>query len=285
MGSLVKTAISPGIADHSGVLASLDLPVPEATVIERRVFEYGKAKWKDLKLDLLGFDWDSVMSVGDADGSAGRFERKFMEFIEQFIPSKTFFETKSSHEWLDDGCRRLISAKRAAWGTADFIAKRDACTQGLFEAYNAYVRRIQGKLSRLKQSSREWWRLSKSLMALGSSSSAIPHLKSADGWAKSASEKATLLAETFQAKAALDDPVVNEHHGQIFRNENEQNDGFIPIRRRYVRKVLKGLDEHSGTGPDRIAARVLRNCRLELEVPITMLARIVFNQGDRKSVV
>ena len=53
----------------------------------------------------------------------------------------------------------------------------------------------------------------------------------------------------------------------------------MPIRRRYARRVLKDLDEHSSTGPDKISARVLRRCRDALEIPITLLARVIFNEG------
>jgi hypothetical protein len=43
--------------------------------------------------------------------------------------------------------------------------------------------------------------------------------------------------------------------------------------------VLKNLDENSGTGPDGISSRVLRQCRAQLEIPITLLARVIINQG------
>ena len=44
------------------------------------------------------------------------------------------------------------------------------------------------------------------------------------------------------------------------------------------------MDEHSGTGPDQIAARVLRQCRDALEVPVLLLARVIFNQGRWPSI-
>ena len=58
-----------------------------------------------------------------------------------------------------------------------------------------------------------------------------------------------------------------------------QGGGFLHIRRRYVRRVLKQLDAHSGTGPDGISARVLRECRGALELPVLLLTRVIFNQG------
>ena len=46
-----------------------------------------------------------------------------------------------------------------------------------------------------------------------------------------------------------------------------------------MRRVLKQLDAHSGTGPDGISARVLRECRGALELPVLLLTRVIFNQG------
>ena len=180
-----------------------------------------------------------------------------LHFMHQYIPHKTITDEKSAHQWLDDGCRRLIREQRSAWGSALFVEKRDACTFGLLEAYTAFVRRTKAKLSRLKPSSREWLKISRSLMSLGGSAEVIPPLKHDDGsWASSASDKANLLADTFAKKSRLNDPAENDFSELQWTNDLSQGNGFLPIRNRYVRRVLKELDEHSGTGPDGISARI-----------------------------
>ena len=88
--------------------------------------------------------------LDDADGSALRFERRLWEFMCRFIPRKRIADDKTQHQWVDEGCRRLIREKRLAWGTDEFAAKRDVCTRGLLDAYNAFVRRIRSKLASLK---------------------------------------------------------------------------------------------------------------------------------------
>ena len=279
--SINNVSVLPGIADHSAVLVDANFPLPVATTLERHVFSFNEARWGDLRRAIADTDWAAIIVADDADGSTERFEQHLMLLIMRFVPSKTVTDSKSSHAWLNDECRRLIADKRRAWGTDAFIAKRDECTAGLLRAYHNYIRRIRGKLSKLKPSSREWWRISKSLMSMGSSTEVIPPLKHPDGsWAKSPSEKAELLASTFAAKSHLDDREFNDY-ATISFNEGaaEQGDDFIPIRRRYTRRVLKELDEHSSTGPDKISARVLRRCRDALEIPITLLARVIFNEG------
>ena len=102
-----------------------------------------------------------------------------------------------------------------------------------------------------------------------------PPLKHDDGtWATSASDKANLLAETFANKSRLNDPAVNVFSELQGPSDVSQGNGFLPIRKRYVRRTLKGLDEHSGTGPDGISSRILRQCRDALELPVLLLARL-----------
>ena len=88
------------------------------------------------------------------------------------------------------------------------------------------------------------------------------------------------MASTFSAKSCLDDQELDDYANVVFHEGAiEQGDGFIVFRKRYSRRVLKALDEDSGTGPDQIYARVLRRCRDALEMPITSLAKVIFKEG------
>ena len=210
LGPLIHTKVVAGIADHSGVLCTLRCPVPAAVMVQREVLLYSRAKWTELRQAISNYDWSSDIVHGDADCSAERFQARLINFIHKFIPRKVISDEKSGHQWLDETCRQLIREKRVAWGTKLFLEKRDACTNGLLEAYNAFIRRTRTKLSSLKPSSREWWKISRSLMSLGGGSEVIPPLKdNAGNWATTASEKANLLADIFKKKSRLDDEVLN----------------------------------------------------------------------------
>ena len=67
------------------------------------------------------------ISLGDVDASAKRFEERLLHFIHLCILHNTIPEDKSAHEWIGDGCRRLIRETRSAWDIAFFAEKSDAC--------------------------------------------------------------------------------------------------------------------------------------------------------------
>ena len=90
-----------------------------------------------------------------------------------------------------------------------------------------------------------------------------------------------MFADVFEAKSKLDDAEVNDFSAMSRLDSLTMGDGFLPVRRRYARSVLKDLKENSGTGPDLLAARVLRRCcrSVLLEVPLTLLARAMLSEG------
>ena len=179
--SINNVLVLPSIAEHSTVLVNANFPLPVTTTLERYVFLYSEARWNDLRRAIAAINRNEIIIANGADGSTLRFEQHLLHLIMWFEPGKTVFDTKSSHVWLNDACRRLIGEKQRAWGTDAFIPKRDECTTGLLRACYDYVRRIRDKLSKIKPSSREWLRISKSLMSPGSSAKVTPPLKHPDG--------------------------------------------------------------------------------------------------------
>ena len=98
--------------------------------------------------------------------------------------------------------------------------------------------------------------VSKSLLSMGSSREVVPPLRRIDGsWAKSALEKANLLAQTFANKSHLDPAVVNENTPVPDHDSTTQADP-PRIRGRHVRRSLAEFDEISCTRPSGISARV-----------------------------
>ncbi len=280
LGSLVKPRVVPGISDHDAVLSKFEFPLPDVVVQERLVFQYGKARWNEMQEHLRSMEWANIIVGDDVDGSVGRFTDLLLDAARRFIPQKRVRDQGDSHPWLDDECRRLILEKRLARGTLDFVSRRDACSQGLAAAYNGFISRTREKLKTMGSSSRGWWKTARSLMSASTTRASIPPLCRGDGsWAKTSKDKAELFSEVFAAKAQLDEAEDNEFNEISALDDLNMGNGFLPVRMRYAKAVLRKLRENSGTGPDLLAARILRRCRGVLVIPVTSLARAILSAG------
>ena len=58
---------------------------------------------------------------------------------------------------------------------------------------------------------------------------------------------------------------------------------FVPIRRRDVVRVLKALDPSKATGSDKIPAKILKECAVELSIPIDDCRGLVIHKKKARS--
>ena len=86
-------------------------------------------------------------------------------------------------------------------------------------------------------------------------------------------------ADTFRAKAQLPPPATNAYIPLPEHPAVTAQTGFLRIRTRTVLKILRDLDEHSGTGPGFLPARILKRCATELALPVTLLARKLLDES------
>ena len=104
----------------------------------------------------------------------------------------------------------------------------------------------------------------------------IPPLKFEKEWLSEPQTKANCLAKVFRDKrklpAADGHPVV--HAAPVVMSD------FVTIRRRNVVHVLKALDPSKATGSDKIPAKILKECAVELSIPIMRLVRQMIVQGS-----
>ena len=303
LGSKVKASVVVGLSDHHAISGRLLFQKPHVTTTEREVFLYKKAQWGKLKLALQEVNWDKVFvgcaaaatntngpdggcednttnKSGCADAAAQNFTDAVMRLLVQCIPKiKIQEQNNCEHPWLTDTCKEAISRKRAAFGQPEFVQKRDDCSQILNEAYQTFVQKTRLELLSLKKGSKQWWKQARQLMRSAVPQANMPTLKRDDGsWATSPTDKANLLSETFAAKSVLDAAETNLFSAVEFGGAR-MTDGFLPVRTRNVLAVLRDLDINSGTGPDQLSARVLRECAKELARPIAILCRILLSKS------
>ncbi len=273
----VRCKVVPGILDkdHSATIASVDIRIPSAQPCPRECFDIKKAQWKKLCKAFEAQDWASFFEGSGADNAANALTGLILATAKRFIPVKTTQDRPYKHPWIDKRCQDLLRAKHAAIGTPGFAAARDACTAGFIAAQANFVTSTRKELK--EASPKDWWRTAKQLLGQGGGSENIPPLQADGEWAKQPQEKAALLAKTFFDKARLP-PAESNEFTPIEPNPSSLS-GFLRLRVRAVRKILKDLDETSGTGPDALPAIILRRCAGQLALPITLLARLSLREG------
>ena len=278
MGTAVKTTVSAGISDHRVVLGSVDVGVQAQELSSRQVFDFGKAPWGKIRRHLSQIDWDTIFKNISVDQVAATFEEQILGALTLLVPTKTITCDSSQHPWLNCRCRDAIDKKLTAFGTVQELTARDECSKVLIEEHDKYIARMRSKLSKMPGSSRGWWRLTNALSGKRAKSTGAQPLRSTTNeWARTATEKAQLLADTFSRKATLPPEEPNAY--SVVGDPLFAPDYFVPVRSRDVRRVLRRLKSDSSTGPDNIAAIVLQKCSSELAYPLAVLIRRMLSEG------
>ena len=98
-------------------------------------------------------------------------------------------------------------------------------------------------------------------------------------WALSPGAKADEIATTFSSKYVLAEEVAPNQFTEIKIAPGRQNQFLLP-ELEFAQQELSALNVNSGTGPDTLPARILKECAQELGLPITILAKRVLVPGS-----
>jgi hypothetical protein len=275
----LQCKVLPKIADHCCVTACMKFSVPVAQVIKRRVWNFARADWNQLRTRLATTDWYSIMAGKTADEAAMVLTDTVLAEAEECIPRKVLHERKSTHPWVNKRVLDLVKEKHAAEGKPDSIKVIQECSKGIREEFWKYVASERDKLKKQSIATKGWWSNSRRLLQQRGKTCSIPPLKAKDGqWCKDPKSKADLLAESFKTKGTLADKEINHYSDiepEVYQCQSELND---PTEE-HAEQCLTSLRSDSGTGPDDLPTRILKNCARELAKPVCMLARLILQSG------
>ena len=127
--------------------------------------------------------------------------------------------------------------------------------------------------------SKQWWQKSKRLHQRKGATCSIPALRGPTReWVFDAKEKANLFVFSFSKKCKLATAEIN-HYTDVeatpYRGQNARRNVTVQA----AETILRELDEDSGTGPDRLPAKILKRCHRELALPIQLLTVRILKTG------
>ena len=270
--------VTASIADHKGVLGRLKLRMPKTEIVCRRVWVFSQANWSGLQERFNGVSWDFISKLS-VDDAAATLTKTILDCASDFIPERTLRERKSTHPWINDHVLHLIVSKHQAEGTDTEKMARDACSQGILAEFGKYVQSERQDLTKMQRGSKAWWGKSRRLLQQKSRICSIPALRDKhNNWVLDAAGKANLFATTLSAKYHLSEAKQNNYTSIDVVPFREQRRVHI-VTTAAAAKVLHGLREDSGTGPDRLPARILKQCANALAEPICRLTRRILESG------
>jgi hypothetical protein len=174
---------------------------------------------------------------------------------------------------------KLVEAKHAAEGTPAEEEYNKRCSAGIVEEYCKYVSREREALQEMRPGAKGWWAKCRRLLQQKSTISSIPALRdSYDKWVLDAKSKANLFVSAFSKKCKLTATEVNDYSNPESSNYSPQRE-LPTVQVKHAETVLKELREDSGTGPDLLPTRILRQCAAELALPVQMLTLTIIAAG------
>ena len=271
----VVTRVLPKLADHAVVFAKLPCSFSRPILVHRIVWDYKRARWSQLRRHLGLVRWHDELR-GDTNQVTEHLVDIILTASEQHIPQRRLTDFKSAHPWMNDRCRAAVASNIAAEGQDHYNTESTTCSAIIREEYVAYTVRLKDKLAKLPRNSKQWWQINRELMNNTKPKATIPPLKFETEWLSEPQSKADCLAKVFRDRcmfpAADGDPAI--HAAPVVMND------FVPIRRRDVVRVLKALDPSKATGSDKIPAKILKECAVELSIPIMRLVRQMIAEGS-----
>ena len=131
----------------------------------------------------------------------------------------------------------------------------------------------------MQRGAKAWWGKSSRLMQRKGNVSSVPALKDEKNqWVLDAKCKADLFVNTFSKKFVLRGAEINEYTA-LGKPPHKVQTRYAALQEKDAEKVTNELCADSGTGPDLLPARILKNCAAALAKPVLLLFYIILETG------
>ena len=262
-------------SDHKAITFSVKLRTPRLKQKKRKLYNFSKANWDDLNLDLSRINWDFILAYHEPESAWNIFKSILKRSCDKHIPT-IVTQAKDQPPWFDSEVHKLCLKKekyRKLFKNSDSPVhekKFKDCRKKVKSLIKDKMRSNFQDEAGPETISKKFW----SYVKFTSKSTRIPETVSYSGKFRSKpADKADLFNQFFfnqfsdSSKYDID---IN------FRNDTSYN---YKIDFREVRKLLKSLNQNKSMGPDGISGRVLKMCAGSLAYPITYIYNLSFASG------
>ena len=266
--------------DHIPISFELNVKYPKIKSFKRMVWNFKRANWAQLSVDLQLYDWENIIGIESLDEMAKRWTEVFLDLAKKSVPHYETIIRPKDKPYINGAIKLLIRKRNRAfqkfgrtktqndWDYYKYL--RNLVVAEIRKSQFLYYQNTSYKLMNESTSSKAWWKYVKILSGQEVVQTDCPLWK--DGiLIFDQKEKADLLNDFFASVTSLD-------RSESFPNENIVSPAPIPLKvitADDVHKVLSNLNISKATGPDLIGNFILKACSL----PLAPILAKIFNRS------
>jgi len=280
-------SISPALGSSDHLVVSWSSVIRTARQFfpsKRKVWMYDRADWDGLRGAMAEFPF-AELSSGDVDDDWETFRGVFVDYIDCYIPSKwRRTVSEGSQLWFDENCEEAMRKKTLAFETwkanptdsnrQAYRCARNRAISSFRRAKAAHILRVGEDLNSSSPSHRSWWHTVRQVT--GRAVSSVPTLIANNKFHHSPVEKAKVLNSYMADQNSVPNPGAPLPPFNLSCDNHLNSTTFTPD---IVLRQLSKLDSAKATGPDNIAARVIKQCAPEIAEPLANLFTLSFSRS------
>ena len=262
---------------HCPTIIKLNLRKYANNGYNRRIWMYDEGNYNLLRNKIANFDWNLILQKDNIHNMSLELGNTLLNFATECVPNKIVRIRKNDQPWFKNDIRKLIRQRKRKhslakrFNTAElwssFRKFRNHVVNEIRKAKKLFTDNLSERIKANKFQSKDWWKLTKSLLKTSVDSSYPPLLHNGE-FIEDDKEKANLFNSYFTSQTKLDDSNTVLPAVQGF-SQNSLNSVYITEQE--VQNVLSDLDPSKSQGPDNINPKILKEAAHELGKPLAKL--------------
>ncbi len=262
-------------SDHFSISFGVKANLKNKKFPKRKVYNFKKANWDQLNLDLRGVPWNNVIDCIEPELAWRSFKTILFNLVDRHIPTITLKGNFNS-PWFDCESYEAYRKKERAhkhfkeYGGLLNELKRNNARTNFKNICSAKMRENLYNRDDPALITKKFWSHVKSQ----SKSRRLPECMYLNGRYRSQSvDKAELFNAFFY------DQFSDASNYDISIDWSTDSSFDIDFNHRKIRQLLSGINANKACGPDGIHGRILKNCAVSLAYPLSLIYKISYNTG------
>ena len=262
-------------SDHHAINFDIMLKIKRKKPIKIKRFNFKRANWHSLNIDLNSIDWISMLDCMEPDQAWKNFKDTLNHFLDIYIPKVT---TKSNSQppWFDTECylkykekERLHKKYKSTKSTSDEL-KFTLCRKEFKSLIKTKMRDNLYCSNASSDICKQFW----SHVKAKSNTNRIPEVLKHNGLISSHNiTKANMFNDHFFEQFSL----MSRYDIEIdFSNDEHFEIDFSCTK---IKQFLDNINTDNAAGPDGIHGSVLKHCSVSLCRPLSIIFKLIYNTG------